>query len=217
MIVGMWMAREVATVEPQVRLVEAARLMTERRIRRLPVARRAADGLHLEGMLSATDLYRALPPDCNPFAPRGLDALESGLSVEQIMTRAVLTTTPETPIEDAARIMRDRKVGALVVVRGDALVGLITESDIFRAFISLFEDHAAGARITLDASTAEDVFGLLAEEAQNREIRVLSLVSSRQNGERVAVARVAGPEVDLLLEDLWAAGHRVLNVLRWPR
>src|SRR5580698_9393121 len=112
--------------------------------------------------------------------------------------------------------MAQRKIGALPVVRAGKLVGLITESDIFRAFASFFSSTPGSARITFDISAGEDVFGWLGEKIRHRNLSVTSLITSRQDNMPICVVRVAGNSVDAFLEDLWNSGHRVLNVLRYP-
>ena len=111
--------------------------------------------------------------------------------------------------------MTENKIGALPVLRDRKLVGLITESDIFRAFVSFFEPPERGARITFDISSGEDVFDFISREGRRRKLRILSLVSSQQDNLPVCVVRIAGNNVDALLEDLWTSGHRVINVLRF--
>jgi acetoin utilization protein AcuB len=215
MIVSMWMTRGLATIEPTTPITVAAALMAERKIRRLPVIRLDEDGMHLLGLVSATDLYRAFPPNVNPFSLATQDTLKMATTAGDIMSLQPLTVTGDTPLEEAAALMRDRKIGALPVVRGHLLIGLITESDIFRAFISLFEPDENGARITFDISSGEDVFTLLANAARRHKVRIVSFVSSRKDEKIVCVTRVIGPDVDALIETLWKSGHNVQNVLRW--
>jgi acetoin utilization protein AcuB len=215
MIVGMWMTRDLVTIEPQTRLADVALLMSRHKIRRLPVVGAEREASRLQGIISATDLYRAYPLDRNPFAPGALEGLSSDLTAEQIMTRSPVTTTADAPVEDAAALMRDRKIGALPVLHGENLVGLITESDIFRAFLGILGDHSGGARVTFKTSEDEDVFGLLAEAARGRKVRVVSLISSRQEGYVLSTVRLTGQDVETLLDQVWAAGHQPLNILRW--
>jgi acetoin utilization protein AcuB len=216
MIVSMWMAREVATIPPDLPVTEAAALMARKHVRRLPVVEPQAKGLRLLGMVSASDILHAFPPDVNPFAVESTELRATPKIAEEIMRRQVATTTPDTPIEEAAAIMNEQKVGALPVLRGDLLVGLITESDIFRALVSLFTVPGQGARITFDMSRSEDVFSLITQLARKRHIKVMSLISAEQHGLPVCVVRVAGANVDRFLEDIWSSGHLVLNVLRFP-
>ena len=215
MIVSMWMTREVATINPQMPIAEAAELMALKRIRRLPVVEPRADGPHLVGIVSAKDVLHAFPPDLNPFAVLAPDAGRNPETVAHIMTQHLQTTTPETPIEEAAALMAVKKIGALPVVRDGKLVGLITESDIFRAFASLFERPERGARVTFDISKDEDVFDWLSRAKRPRKLRVLSLISSLQDNVPVCVVRLAGEGVDELLEEIWNSGHRVINVVRF--
>jgi hypothetical protein len=109
-----------------------------------------------------------------------------------------------------------RVASALPVMRGGEVGGIITESDIFRAFISMLDSPVRGARVTFDASNDEDVFALVAECAREHGVRVLSLISSLQHERPVCVVRLAGPAVDKMLDDFWATRHPMVNVLRLP-
>ena len=215
MIVSMWMTRELVTIGPDTTIAEAAALMSQKHIRRLPVVEAHADGQHLLGIISAKDILHAFPSHVNPFSVTAPDERLTPGRASEIMSRYLQTTAPETPIEEAARLMTEKKIGSLPVLRDQHLVGLITESDIFRAFVSFFEPTSRGARITFDISQGENVFDLISREARQRHLRILSLITSRQDSLTVCVVRVAGDHVDIFLEDLWNSGHRVLNVLRF--
>lgn len=209
------MQQQVLVIDPHEPATEAAALMAQKRIRRLPVVARHPNGPVLAGIISATDILHAFPPDVNPFAVITPESPRKGLTVGDIMNRHVVTATPEMPIEQAALLMSERKIGALPVLHERQLVGLITESDIFRAFIGFFAPAGAGARVTFDVSKGEDVFGLLAAAARDRKVRIISLISSLQNDRPVCVVRLAGEATEKLLEDLWNSHHTVLNVVRF--
>lgn len=214
MIVSMWMTRDVVSIEPRTPIVDAANFMAAKRVRWLPVAEPQPQGPRLLGIISSTDIHRAFPADVNPFAIVVPRARQIHTTVAEIMNAKPPTTTPDAPIEEAARVIRDHKFGALPVLRNDVMVGLITESDIFRAFVAIFESARGGVRITFDVSKGEDTFGLVAQAALRRGVRVLSLLSSQQGDRQVCVVRVAGAAVDEFMDDLWKSGHKVLNVLR---
>ena len=216
MIAGMWMSRNLVTVEQDASITEAAMRMADHRIRRLPVVVQRRDGPHIVGIVSATDLYRTFPHNLNPFSVKIHDFPRSPVKVADAMTADPAVTSPETPIEEVARLMRDRKIGGLPVVRDGVLCGMITESDIFRAFVGVFEMPGGGVRVSFDTSEGEDIFGFLSRGAASRGIRVISLVSYHQEGRSVCVVRVAGGGIDGFLEDLWKSGHRVIHVLRLP-
>jgi acetoin utilization protein AcuB len=211
MIVSMWMSRELVTVMPETPVAEAATLMARRRIRRLPVVTEASQ--QLVGIITATDVLHAFPPDINPFAVDTGPAGRTLTHVSHLLRGEPLSIAPDAPIEDAAALMRERKIGGLPVVRGGRLVGLITESDIMRAFVSLFRSSGATVRITFDCSKCADPFRFIADLASAHQVTVTSLLRSRQHEVPVCVFRTEGAGVDGMVDALWKSGHRVLNVL----
>jgi acetoin utilization protein AcuB len=216
MIVSMWMTRDVVTAGPETLAIEAASLMARKHIRRLLVAEKGGDKLRLLGIVSARDILHAFPPEVNPFAVETPDARHGRVTVGEIMRHDVQTVLPDTPIEAAAELMLKWKIGALPVLRDGHLAGIITESDIFRAFVGMFATEEPGARITFDVSQGEDVFGLILSAARRGGVRVTSLMRSQQDSRSECVVRVEGEAVDDLLDELWNSGHPVLNVVRFP-
>jgi len=214
MIVSMWMSRDIVSIGPDRPIAEAAELMARHRIRRLLVTTRQAGEMQLAGIVSATDILHAYPPEINPFAVLVRKSPAERTAVREIMKSNVITVTPDTPIEEAARLMRDRKVGAFPVLRNGKLVGIITESDIFRAFTSIFSAPEGGVRITFVIDRREDAFNLMADIAAKHAVHVLSLITSIQADTPVCVVRLAGPGIETMLEALWKSEHRVLNVVR---
>jgi acetoin utilization protein AcuB len=217
MFVSMWMTRDVLTTEPGASLLSVAQTMAQKKIRRLPVTETGADGKTLLGIISSTDIWHAFPRDVNPFALDGKAATQiSGLpaSVSEVMTRDPITTTSEAPIEEAARIMRDRKIGGLPVLSNGHLVGLITESDIFRAFVELFEPSGEdGVRITFNISKQEDVFALMTSLASRRHLRVVNFVVLQKHERPMCVVHVTGEAIEELLNDVWKSRHQVVSVI----
>ncbi|MBC8097463.1 MAG: CBS domain-containing protein [Akkermansiaceae bacterium] len=215
MIVSMWMTRNVLTIEPHMTITEVAALMASKRVRRLPVVEIQGDQHRLIGIVSAKDILHAFPSDVNPFAVAAADSRVAPGTAADIMSRYLHTTTPDSPIEQAAALMTEKKIGALPVVRDGKLIGMITESDVFRAFVSFFPALEGGARITFDLSDDEDIFTFISHEAQRRKLRVLTLITSHQDTLPVCVVRITGAGTERFLEDLWTSGHRVLNVIRF--
>ncbi|MEY4918045.1 MAG: hypothetical protein RL616_1958 [Verrucomicrobiota bacterium] len=215
MNVSMWMSRTASSVTPDTSATEAAKVMAQRKVRRLLVVENYADGPRLLGIVSAKDVIHAFPPNVNPFAIEGPDARLTTTTVAQIMTARPLTTTPDSPIEEAAALMCARKIGSLPVLREGKLVGIITESDIFRAFASLFGSDEKGARITFDVTLGEDVFELIGKLSKRHRLKVRSLIWTKHDELPVCVVRVIGADVEKMLEELWSSGHTVVNVLRF--
>jgi acetoin utilization protein AcuB len=222
MFVSMWMTPEPTTVDPSMSLTDLATLMARQQFRHVPVV--DADQ-RLLGIVTAADILHAFPPELNPFSASGADMLATQtlnahkipVKASEIMTRDPLVIAPDAPIEEAARVMRDRKIGALPVAREGVLLGIVTKSDIFRALVSIFESAATGARITFDISQGEDVFPLVAEIAARRKLRVVTFVSLQKHERPVCVVEVSGLEVDKMLDDVWKSKHRVISVIRLPQ
>ena len=213
MIVSMWMTRDLVTIEPATPITEAAFLMAVKRIRRLPVAEQHAGSTHPVGIISATDILHAYPPEVNPFAILSREVDRVHVKASDIMSRKLQTVTPETPIEDAARIMQNKKISTLLVIQKEKLVGLITESDIFRAFLGILESTRGDVRITFEIKNNEDIFGMIAPIALRLGVRVVSLMSLHQDDRKLCVVRISGAKTQEMLNDLWKSGHTVLNVL----
>lgn len=212
----MWMSRDFLSVKPATSVVEAARIMSHKHVRRLPVVEQWPDGLHLLGIISKRDVIHAFPSDVNPFAIEGPDLRLTPTIVSEIMTVSPRTVTAETPIETAAAMMCEHKIGALPVMKEKIIIGMISESDIFRAFVSLFGSDEAGARITFDVTKGEDVFTLVGKLAKTHQMKILSLIWTQHDQVPVCVVRVVGENVGKLLDELWNSGHAVVNVIRFP-
>ena len=175
MIVSMWMNRNLITIAQDTPIAEAAALMARRHIRRLLVVESHRGEQRLVGIISASDILHAFPPEVNPFAVLVKGAPKELVVTHEIMKCNPLTVMPDTPIEEAALLMRDHKIGALPVVRDGKLVGIITESDIFQAFASIFSSPQANVRITFAVARVEDTFGLIADLTAHQAVHVLSL------------------------------------------
>lgn len=203
------MTRDPITIGAEEPLGAAAELMARRNIRRIPVV----DGGVVVGILTKSDVLNACPADFNPFSAEAVGSNPLTIPVRQVMTGHPLTVRPDEPIENAARLMIDHKVGGLPVV-GDRLVGILTESDLFRALTAALGTEGAGLRITFDLSQGEDAVLFAVELARRHGLRVASISTHRREGQRTAIVRLLGAEPPGLVDDLWKTGHRVLSVLR---
>jgi acetoin utilization protein AcuB len=145
MLVKERMSHPVITVKPDLPIMEALNLMKTEKIRRTPVVDKKGK---LVGIISDKDLLNASPSDATSLSVWEINYLLSQITVKEIMTRDVLTIDEDTPIEVAARIMADNKVGGIPITRGDEVVGLITETDLFKVFLELMGAREWGVRIT---------------------------------------------------------------------
>lgn len=127
-----WMTSPVIHITPRTPISHAHQIMKEKGIRRLPVVE---DG-RLVGIVTIGDIREASPSDATTLSIWELNYLWAQLTVEKVMTRKLMTVQPETPLIDAAEIMLETKVSGLPVVDADQkLVGIITESDVFRMLV----------------------------------------------------------------------------------
>jgi CBS domain-containing protein len=124
------MTRSVRTLGRNDKLSAADALMRNERIRHLPVV---DENGRLAGIVSQRDLFFNALVQALGFGSATHDRMLSTIMVKEVMTENVVTTTPETLVTDAARAMVDRKIGCLPVVDGDALIGILSESDIVSA------------------------------------------------------------------------------------
>ncbi len=146
MLVRDRMTTNVVTVTLQTSVRDALSLMKDRHIRRLPVM----DQGSLAGIVTWTDLMRAQPSSATTLSRWEIPVLLGKAEVREVMTRHPRVISPDAPLEEAATIMRDHKIGGLPVVRDRALVGIVTESDIFDAFIALLGARLPSYRITVE-------------------------------------------------------------------
>jgi len=134
------------TVKPNAPVDATLKRMREEKVRRFPVV---DDKGQLVGIVSDKDLLYAAPSPATSLSIYELHYLYSRITVEQVMTRDVITVEEDEPIEEAARIMVDHKIGGLPVMREGKLVGIITETDIFKTFMEMMGARDQGVRLTL--------------------------------------------------------------------
>jgi acetoin utilization protein AcuB len=142
MIVRELMTGAVITAPPWMPILEARNLMVKERIRHLPVR---APGGELLGMITDRDIRLNLPSQATSLSVWEINHLLAKLTVDEVMTQAVITVGPDMPAREAARLMIERQIGALPVEDGRILIGIVTETDLLRAFIRM--DAPLGSRL----------------------------------------------------------------------
>ncbi len=145
MLVGERMSKPVISIPSDMPINEAINLMRTRQIRRTPVVK---DG-KLVGIVSDKDLLNASPSPATSLSVWEMNYLLSKITVKDVMTARVLTVQEDTPIEEAARIMADNKIGGMPVMRDQQVVGIITETDLFKILLELMGARESGVRVTL--------------------------------------------------------------------
>jgi acetoin utilization protein AcuB len=152
MFVSDWMTKKVYTVNIDDFLTDAIAIIKEKRFKQLPVLK---DGV-LTGIITDRDIKEYSPSKATSLDIYELHYLLANTKIKNIARTNVITTTPETPIEEAALIMLDRKIECLPVLKDTELVGIISDRDIFHALVDITGVRHGGVRICV---TIEDVPG----------------------------------------------------------
>ncbi len=205
------MSHPVITVTPDTPIMEAREIMRRERIRRLPVVDKHGN---LVGIVTEKDILNASPSSATTLSIWELNYLLSKVTVGEIMTREVITATEDMPLEDAARLIADHKVGALPVVRGKKVVGIITESDLFRVFLELMGARMPGVRLTV---CVPDIPGQLAKLAQavadvNGNIVSVTTFQGEESGTKCIVMKITGLDAPTLQKALEKVVPKVLDI-----
>ncbi len=191
MLVKNRMSSPVISVEPEMPIMEALNLMRARQIRRMPVLDKRGK---LVGIVSDKDLLNAGPSAATSLSVWEINYLVGKIKVENVMTKAVLTVDGETPIEEAARIMVDNKIGGLPVMDGEEIIGMITESDLFKILLELMGARETAVRLT---AVVPDVLG---------ELDKLTHLVAEAGGSFIAFGQFNGDEDDTRIVTVKVSG-----------
>lgn len=157
MLVGERMSHPVLTTSPDMSALDAQAFMRREHIRRAPVIH---DG-KLVGIVTEGDLLNASPTQATLLSVWEINYLVSKIKVSQVMTKKVVTIDEDTPIEEAARVMIDNKIGGLPVTRDGKVVGIITETDLFKVMLEMLGARQQGVRASvLVPNQAGEIAGL---------------------------------------------------------
>jgi acetoin utilization protein AcuB len=203
MFVGKRMTRDVFTVSRGDTLKFASDLLREHRIHQLPVV----EGGELIGFLSGTDIRNSTFEETT-VAENG-EIVVKNKTVEEIMTRQVITVSPWDTVEDALLVFHRRRLGALPVVEGKKLVGIITKADVLAAFCDTLRIEEAGVRI--EVLLPRDVGSLiqLVRKLGEAKTEIRSLILSPSQEGFVAFVRLATIDVGAVKKTLRDAGFSV--------
>ena len=132
--VGDFMTRRVETLSDVERLRKAVELVLVRRVRHVPVVTEAG---RLVGIVTDRDMMRAMPTPLSPPSPEEYEAILDGTPIARVMTRDPITVEASEEVASAVYTMLDKKISGLPVLEDGALVGMFTQSDALRGYLSL--------------------------------------------------------------------------------
>lgn len=195
MLVVERMTTNPITVHGDLSVSNALKIIQERQVRHLPVV---DDQETLVGIVAEKDLLRA----------------DSGESVARVMSSDVITVTEYTALEEAARIMADRKVSSLPVMRDGRLVGIITETDLFNIFLELLGARVPGLRLTMLVPEEQGMLASVTGEIalMGGNIIAMSTFMGEDPTNRLLTIKVSGIPEEKLVAVMEALGLEIVDV-----
>jgi len=207
------------TVTPDTSFPEAFRIIKKRGIRHLPVV---DEQQRLIGIVARTDLLHASPSMAVPSNVFEMSYLLANLHIREVMSSPPITVSEDAPLEEAARAMVEKKIGCLPVMRdgdpstgsGQALVGMITETDIFETFVEILGGEEASLRVTLRIRDARGELARLAGVIAGLGGNICSVAAFRGEDmeHRYITFRLEGVDEDVLVPKLEAEAEEVVHV-----
>ena len=210
MIVARRMMRSPVFLDEDDSMKTAMDTLKDREIRHLPVLK---GGAKLVGILTETDIKQASPSPATALEIREVYYLLDKIKVKQIMTKRPYTISPTAPIEEAAMVMRDKKIGCLPVLEEGRLVGILTETDILDAFIESMGVRGPGHRIELVLPTmGRGLFEVL-KLLKDFDANIVSMATTFHDDpeRKVLVLRIETKSYKVLKTALRKSGYDILS------
>jgi acetoin utilization protein AcuB len=191
MIVSRIMTKNPIVFHPDISLTEARSLMDREKIGHVPVLNKNNE---LVGLVTREDLLKAGPSAATSLDMYEISYLLSKMTVEKAMEKEVITVQENEPVEEAARIMADRGIGCLPVMDGSLLVGIVTDTDLFHAFVNAFGARHKGVRITINFRERPGQLAAFAGAVAREGGNIVAFVSSEGDdmAHRRATLKITG-------------------------
>jgi acetoin utilization protein AcuB len=211
MLVKDCMTPDPITILPESTHKQASELLREHNIHHLPVVNKRGE---LAGMIVEQDLLAAQPSPATTLSIYEIHGLLSKLQVKQIMSHPVFTTTSDCPLEEAARLMLDRDIGSLPVMEDKKLVGIITDTDIFKALAMLLGGGDEGSRFTLHLPDKPGVLARVAQIVADAGGNIVSVTTweSERDGQGYVTIKELGADFSQLKPALDESDFEVVEV-----
>ncbi|HEX7593851.1 MAG TPA: CBS and ACT domain-containing protein [Anaerolineae bacterium] len=205
------MTQNPIIVHPDTPFEDALQLLREKKIRRLPVVDKQGS---VVGIVVEKDLLYASPSPATSLSVFEVHYLLSKLQVKDVMTKRVIAVGEDCPLEEAARIMIDHKIGSLPIVRGKELVGIITETDIFRVMAEALGGRAKGLRVAMRVPNQKGVLATLAAQIAELGGNIVSLAVflSGDAQHREITLKVQDAERDAIIKAIEKTGAQISDV-----
>ena len=206
------MTKNPMTVTADTKVDEVAHLMKKHNFRRLPVV----DDGKLVGFLSDSDLMRVAPSPATTLSRYEINSLLAKICVRDIMKKDVVSVNVDATIEEAALIMYKNKIGGMPVVSNmGAVVGVITETDIFKTFVDVMGLADGKTRITLEVTDKIGVVKDIAEIFGQAGVSIDSLITCKKEDNKYEIViRGDITNIDDIKAKVEAKGYKVIHTVK---
>lgn len=209
MFVRDYMTVNPVSVKPEDSVGDALKLLKEHSIRRLPVMMKDS----LVGLVTEQDLLKASPSTATSLSVWEINYLFPKIKIKDIMAKELITVTADMILEEAALVMRENNISSLPVLEKGKLVAIITESDIFRAFIDILGLNYPSVRVTLAAQDEVGTIRKVTEIVGNMNINIISLIVHRlDSGLGNIILRIATDDIEKITEAFEGNQMKVVHV-----
>jgi acetoin utilization protein AcuB len=199
MLVGQIMTREVATITPDKQVGQALKLMQKLNIRHLPVVQHH----RMVGWITSRDLREVL-----------LASMLEKITVGDVMVQAPISVTPDTSVEEAARLVVEHKIGGMPVVEGDRLAGVITMLDLISAFTTMLGLLRSSSRLDLRLDEAPETLEAATRLIQKAGAKIINVaLGPTQAGRRSYYFRLDKCDLKPIMERLQKQGFEVVDAI----
>jgi acetoin utilization protein AcuB len=207
MLVKKKMNRDLVTVSKDDPMTLAKKILKENKIRHLPVV----DGKKLIGLVTNMDIRKAEASPATSLEVRELNYLLDRIKVSEIMTRKVITISPEHSVEDAATILQEKKIGCLPVVENGNLVGMLTENDVMQFVIEVMGMEEKGTRMEVLLGDQPGPLADLTKIIKDHNVNIVSLITDKaeEAGKRIVTLKLKTFYFEPIRKSLEAAGFKV--------
>lgn len=211
MFVQNYMTKKVVTIQSNATISDALSLMNDTNVHRIPVMK----GHQLVGLITDGTIQKASPTKATSLSIYEINYLLSKTTVADYMTKEIITISPDALLEEAVRVMRVNRISCLPVIKEMTLVGIITEDDIFDAFISLLGFMDIGTRIAI--AVKEDRVGVLADITAiikdfGASITHLAVYEEAEEG-KIVIIRMNTTDSNPIVTSLQTAGYQIISIL----
>jgi acetoin utilization protein AcuB len=208
MFVGRRMTQNVVTVTKDMSVLHVRNLLREKDINQVLVV----EGKKVIGVITDGDIRENSASPASTLSIHELNYLLSEMKTRDIMTRNPLTVSPETPVEEAAKILNENNIGCLPVVRNDELAGIITTCDMLNVLLEVMGVGTPSSRIELSVSSDMGEICNIAGIVKDLGLSIISMVSTVNRNDpatRLSVLRVNTDDIRELCKTLRNAGYKV--------